>query len=247
MKRSLRNGVALLAALTVLCGAAVPTIALAENIQAREGKFEAVVSADQMSRIAIEGDKIVSVRTINDPDGPQMLVEAEESTGEVYVAFDGDVLGRTFTLFLVTASGRTVQATLSPSSVSGQSVTVNLGANPAQAAGDTVSRSEKRNGYMETVTALVRLMFNSEAPDGVRRTGRAAQPTRVGPYELRIVETYEVAGLRGQVMAIKNASEATVPVVVDSFLVAGVMAAATDRPELLPGGEARIFLVEEVR
>ncbi|WP_438853091.1 TraK domain-containing protein [Brevundimonas nasdae] len=143
MKRSLRNGVALLAALTVLCGAAVPTIALAENIQAREGKFEAVVSADQMSRIAIEGDKIVSVRTINDPDGPQMLVEAEESTGEVYVAFDGDVLGRTFTLFLVTASGRTVQATLSPSSVSGQSVTVNLGANPAQAAGDTVSRSEK--------------------------------------------------------------------------------------------------------
>lgn len=147
----------------------------------------------------------------------------------------------------VIRAGRTVQATLSPSSVSGQSVTVNLGANPAQAAGDTVSRSEKRNGYMETVTALVRLMFNGEAPDGVRRTGRAAQPTRVGPYELRIVETYEVAGLRGQVMAIKNASEATVPVVVDSFLVAGVMAAATDRPELLPGGEARIFLVEEVR
>lgn len=247
MKRTLLNGVACAAALTVLMGAVIPSTAQAETVQAREGKFEAVVSADQMSRIAVEGDKIVSVRTINDPDGPQMLVEAEEATGDVYVAFDGDVLGRSFTLFLVTASGRTVQATLSPSSVAGQTVSVNLGANPAQAPGDTVARSDRRNGYMETVSALMRLMFNGEAPEGVRKTGRATAPTKVGPYELRIVETYEVAGLRGQVMALKNASEATVPIVVDTFLVAGVMAAAADRAELLPGAEARVFLVEEVR
>jgi len=106
---------------------------------------------------------------------------------------------------------------------------VNMGASASSGSGETVQRSERRSGYMETVTALFRLMFNGEAPEGVRREARAGQATRVGPFELRVVETYEVANLRGQVLAIRNASEATVPVVVDSFLVAGVMAAAADR------------------
>lgn len=241
MKRALLTGAAFCAALLAT------NPAHADPVQVRNGQFEAVVSADQMSRIAIEGDKIVSVRSISEPDGPQMMVEAEEATGDVYVAFDGDVLGRTFTLFLVTQSGRTVQATLSPAAVAGQTVTVNMGASASTGSGETVQRSERRSGYMETVTALFRLMFNGEAPEGVRREARAGQATRVGPFELRVVETYEVANLRGQVLAIRNASEATVPVVVDSFLVAGVMAAAADRVELLPGADGRVFVVEEVR
>ena len=240
MKRALLTGAAFCAALLAT------NPAHADPVQVRNGQFEAVVSADQMSRIAIEGDKIVSVRSISEPDGPQMMVEAEEATGDVYVAFDGDVLGRTFTLFLVTQSGRTVQATLSPAAVAGQTVTVNMGASASSGSGETVQRSERRSGYMETVTALFRLMF-TESPR--RRAARSAgsQATRVGPFELRVVETYEVANLRGQVLAIRNASEATVPVVVDSFLVAGVMAGRRRPVELLPGADGRVFVVEEVR
>lgn len=261
MIAGLMRGAAALA-LTLALGApasfAVAQVAPVERIEGRErsgpivvrdGKFDAVVSADQMSRIAVEGDKIVSVRTMNEPEGPQMLVEAEEVTGDVYVAFDGDVLGRSFSLYLITQNGRTVQATLSPSAVAAQNVVVSLGAatTPAGTQEETVQRTERRSGYMETVTALVRVMFNGDAPAGVSRVTHARQSRRVGPYDLRLLDTYEVAGLRGQVLSITNSSTATVPIVVDTFLVAGVMAASADRDELMPGGSGRIFLVEEVR
>lgn len=221
--------------------------AAADPVEVRDGKFDAVVSADQMSRLSIAGDKIVSVRSINEPDGPQMLVEADETTGDVYVAFDGDVLGRTFSLFLVTQSGRTVQAVLQPSAVDGQTVLINMGGTPAPQAGESVERSERRVEYLETVTALVRVMFRGETPEGVS-CGRGGEgTTRVGPFELRIAQTCQALGMRGQVIDLENKSEATVPVVIDSFLVAGVVAAAADRAELLPGARGRVFVVEEVR
>jgi hypothetical protein len=175
-----------------------------------------------------------------------MLVEAEETTGDVYVAFDGDVLGRSFTLFLVTASGRTVQATLSPQAVDGQTVLVAMSAQPT-GSGASVDRTERRGDYTETVTALMRVMFRGEVPEGVSCSAQGASGTRVGPFELRISQTCQAVGLRGQVIDIENKSAAAVPVMVDSFLVAGVLAAAADRDELQPGGRGRVFVVEEVR
>ena len=221
--------------------------AQAETIQAKDGRFEAQVSADQMSRITIANDKIVSVRTINDPAKAQMLIEAEEATGDVYVAFDGDPEGRTYTAFLVTATGRTVQATLHAQALEGQTLTVSLPALSGAVPGSSAQRSDRRSGYTETVSALVRLMFNGQSADGVERTQSAQPPTRVGPYELSILETYQVAGLKGQVLAIKNASDQSVPVLAESFLIAGVWAVAADHDELMPGASGRVFLVEEGR
>lgn len=223
------------------------TQAQAQTIQAKDGRFEAQVSADQMSRITILSDKIVSVRTINDPAVPQMLIEAEESTGDVYVAFDGDPEGRTYTAFLVTATGRTVQATLQAAPLNGQTVKVSLPETSMGPAGSLAQRSDRRSGYTETVSALIRLMFNSQGADGAQRTQGAQPPTRVGPYELAVVETYQVAGLKGQVLSIKNASDQSVPVLAESFLIAGVWAVASDRDELMPGASGRVFLVEEGR
>lgn len=222
-------------------------LAQAETIQAKDGRFEAQVSADQMSRITILSDKIVQVRTVNDPAKPQMLIEAEETTGDVYVAFDGDPKGGTYTAFLVTATGRTVQATLHAASLEGQTLTVSLPALAAGIAGPTAQRSDRRSGYTETVSALVRLMFNGQGAEGAQRTQGTRPSTRVGPYELSILETYQVAGLKGQVLSIKNASDQTVPVLAESFLIAGVWAVAADHDELVAGASGRVFLVEEGR
>ena len=55
MKRAPLTGAAFCAALLAT------NPAHADPVQVRNGQFEAVVSADQMSRIAIEGDKIVEI------------------------------------------------------------------------------------------------------------------------------------------------------------------------------------------
>lgn len=211
----------------------------------QNGSFEATVSAEQLSRLSIVGDRIVSVRTMQDPEGPQMLVEAEEATGDVYVGFDGPALGRTFSLFLVTASGRTVQGNLNVAAVPGQTVLI-AGGEPA-AAGPTVDRTERRSDYLETVTAIVRVMFRGDQPEGIRCFSRQGQSREMGPYSVRLVRTCEAAGFRGQELNLLNSSAEAAPVLVDPFLVAGVVAAAADRDELLPGASARVFLVEESR
>jgi hypothetical protein len=121
--------------------AVLATGAASAPILAKDGRFEADVSARQMSRIAIQGEKVVSVRNINDPTGPQVMIETDEATGDVFVGFDGDVSGRAFSVFLTTESGKTVQAVLHPMEAEGQSVIVRLegssgGAAPSGPIGD---------------------------------------------------------------------------------------------------------------
>lgn len=214
-------------------------------VRIQNGSFEATVSAEQLSRVSIVGDRIVSVRTMQDPEGPQMLVEAEEATGDVYVGFDGPAVGRTFSLFLVTASGRTVQGNLNVAGVPGQTVLVAGG--EATPSGPSVDRTERRSDYLETVTAIVRVMFRGDQPEGIRCFNRQGQSREMGPYAVRLVRTCEAAGFRGQELNLQNSSAEATPVLVDPFLVAGVVAAAADRDELLPGASARVFLVEENR
>jgi len=210
------------------------------------GVFEAAVSAEQLSRISIIGDRVVSVRSLQDPEGPQMLVEAEDATGDVYVGFDGPALGRTFSLFLVTASGRTVHANLNVSAIPGQTIQV-AGGGALGDSGTSVERTERRSDYMESVTAMMRVMFRGDSPEGVRCIERSSAAREVGGYSMRAVRTCEAMGLRGQVVVLENRSKTTAPVLVDQCLVAGVLAVGADRDEVMPGATARIFLVEENR
>lgn len=253
MRRSL---LAAACALSLAAAAWVP--AQAQTVKAQDGRFEAEVSATQMSRIAIHGEKVVSVRQVEDPEGPKMMIEAEETTGDVFVAFDGDVIGRSFSVFLVTESGKTVQALLRPMAGEGATVLVRLegsssaptqtasGGTAAPAAGPA-QRTDRRASYPETLTAFIRLMFNGEAPEGVSRRAVSDEARQAGPFKIGVSEIYEVSGLRGQVLVVTNTDKAPQTLAADAFVVAGVLAAAASHPTLRPGEAGRVYLVEEVR
>ncbi|NEX91218.1 type-F conjugative transfer system secretin TraK [Caulobacter sp. 17J65-9] len=236
MASKLLAGVALAAAL------AAPAAATADPVLVKNGRVEATVSSDQMSRLVVLGEKVVEVRKIDDPAGPQILVETSDTTGDVFVAFDGEAVGKTFTLFLITNQGRTIQAVLTPGAVEGQTVQI-LTEQAPQARMD--QRADRRAPYQETVTALMRLMFNSEAPEGVVFRAVNGKPGKAGPFELQVVESYEVAGLRGQVIHLRNASAEEQQVIADSFFVPGVLAVAVTHEALGPNNRGRVFIVEE--
>lgn len=241
----------------LLAGAAslVACVAAAQPVTAQDGRFEAVVSASQMSRLSIEGEKIASVRKVEDPEGPSFMVEPEPATGDVYVAFDGDVVGRSFTAFLVTESGRTVQALLRPSPGEGRTVLVRLAGSPApvsspphaQAAGATSPRAERTPAYTEAIVALMRLMVNGEARAGIERTVVRGARRKAGPFELAEVEAWSVMNLRGRVVAVTNRAETPQRLNVDVLLVGAVLAVAATGETLEPGQSARLLLVEETR
>lgn len=230
--------------------------ALADPILAENGRFEAVVAASQMSRIAIEGEKIASVRKVEDPEGPAFMVEPEPATGDVYVAFDGEVVGRSFTAFLVTESGKTVQALLRPMPGEGRTVLVRLAgssANPSSsqsppgAGASEGPRAERPPAYTEAIAALMRLMFNGEAPAGVERRAVTGRPRKAGPFELVEREAWSVMNLRGRVVDVANLTDEDQALGAEALLIAGVLAVGLTHDTLAPGEAGRLFIVEEAR
>lgn len=215
------------------------------TLDVKDDRFEALVSAQSMTRIYIEGEKIAQVRKLDEGEGPQMLVEAEPNTGDVYVGFDGEVEGRSFTVYLITVSGRTVQAQLKPVVKEAETVALRLPRAQGSQLGASIQRSDRRSAYLETVTALVRVMFNGEPVDGVRMRPQLGKVQTAGGFDTRIVNIYEVAGLRGLEVRIRNRSQSAVIVAPDVFLVAGVAAVGADRDQLGPGEVGRIFIVED--
>jgi hypothetical protein len=248
---------ALLCTLALATGAGA---ALAETVTVKDGRFDAEVSAKQMSMISLVGEKVTSIRKMDDPKGPQILMEADGNTGGVFVGFDGDVLGRSFSAFLVTESGKTVEAVLTPRDIAAETVTVRLPATDAidhpaaDATGEAssapppvVASAPRHESYSELLTALIRLMFNDDAPSGVIRRTTSEPVRRAGPFDMQAIATFQVAGLKGTVLSLKNTSSAGQPVSAKTFLVSGVLAASVSHETIDPGQFGRVYIVEEDR
>lgn len=243
--------------------AALSSTAHAGPVIARDGRFEADVSARQMSRISILGEKIASVRKLDEPGGPQLIVETDEASGDAFIAFDGDVAGRAFSAFLTTESGKVVQAVLRPAPGEAQTVLVRLEgapAGPQQAAPKVeiapmglstptigASAPGAASSYQERLVQFVRLMFNDQDSEGVTRRVTGAPPIKAGPFTVRQVTAWDSAGLHGRVLYVTNIGKEEEAVRLEAFLVERVYAAATSHERLRPGEQGRVFIVEEQR
>ena len=231
--------------------------ATAEPALVHDGQFEADVSAKNITRIAIAGEKVATVRKTDEAQGPKMSVDVDAATGDVFVEFDGDVVGRTFTAFLITQSGRTVEAVLSPRDLAGQTVLVQLGGDaaarrPAPTAGGdpdtapspTEAQGDRHEGYPEILTALIRLMFNDAAAPGVERQSLVEAPKAAGAFQMQAIESFAVGDLKGTVLSLRNTSPVGQPLSAKTFLVPRVLAAAVSHETVEPGQLARVYIVE---
>ena len=246
---------ALLSACAV--GALYAQPALAEPVQVHDGQFAADVSARNITRIVIAGEKVATVRKADDAQGPKMSVDVDAGAGDVFVEFDGDVVGRTFTAFLTTQSGKTVEAVLSPRDRDGQTVLVQLGADaaargsrqgdvgdPNAAPPPVQGQADRHEGYPEILTALIRLMFNDAAAPGVDRRSLTEPPKAAGAFQMQAIETFSVGDLKGTVLSLRNTTKVGQPLNAKTFLVPHVLAAAVSHEAVEPGELARVYIVE---
>lgn len=220
------------------------SLACAEVISVKGGTVSIDVSATQMSRLLVQGEKITAVRSLDDPSGPQLLVQNDPATGDVFVGFDGDTAGRTFSLFVTTDQGETVQVLLHPGD--GAARTIEL-VPEIKATAQTGSASLKVNGYAETVTAFMKLMFNSQVTDGVTYTPVDDEGETTAHLKIRTVGYYRAAGIRGIVLYVTNRDTVPQDLKAEQFLVKHVIAAGVSHEMLKPGDSARVYIAEEAQ
>ena len=107
--------------------------------------------------------------------------------------------------------------------------------------------SLKTNGYAETVTAFMKLMFNSQVTDGVTYTAVDDKGESTAHLNLRTVGYYRAAGIRGIVLYVTNTDTVPRELKAEQFLVKHVIAAGVSNELLKPGDSAQVYIAEEAQ
>lgn len=217
--------------------------ALADTVAVKGGTASVDISATQMSRLLVQGEKITSVRSLDDPNGPQVLIQNDAATGDVFLGFDGDTTGRTFSIFVTTDGGETAQILLHPGD--GPAKTIELV--PETKATARPAPMLRTSGYSETVTAFMKLMFNDQLTDGVTYEPATERPSEVNHLAIRTLGYYHAAGLRGIVLSITNRDTVPHALPAEQFLVRHVIAAGVSNELLEAGDTARVYIEEEAQ
>jgi conjugal transfer pilus assembly protein TraK len=226
-----------------LC-AGIATQASADALRVKSGSVEIDLSATQMSRIVIQGEKITAVRSLDDPSGPQVLTQNDPATGDLFVGFDGDTAGRTFSVFATTDQGETIQLLLHPGDGPARTLEIQPEGRATEKLPTPALRS---NGYAETVTAFMKLMFNNQVTDGVTYEPADDKGQVTDRLNVRTVGYYRAAGLRGIVLFVTNRDSVPRTLRAEHFLVAHVIAAGVSNELLEPGASARVYSEEEAQ
>jgi conjugal transfer pilus assembly protein TraK len=214
----------------------------ADPLKVKSGSVDVDLSATQMSRVIVKGEKITAVRALDDPTGPQVLTQNDPATGDLFVGFDGDTAGRTFSVFVTTDQGETVQLLLHPGDGAARTIEIVPEGKVVERATAAGLRS---NGYAETVTAFMKLMFNNQVTDGVSYSAADDKGQVSDRLNVRTVGYFKAAGLRGIVLFITNRDSVPRTVKAEQFLVAHVIAAGVSNELLGPGASTYVYIEEE--
>lgn len=221
----------------VLCGPA-----FAESVTVRNEEAAFSISSTQMTRVTVRGDKIVSVKAMEGGEGPQLLVQHDQETGDVFLGVDGGEAGASFAAYLTTASGQTILAKISVDDGQARNIALLTETKKPvqQKSGATVVP-----GYQETIVAFMKVMFRGETVDGISCDNLALAATKTPNFRLYQVRYCVADGVKGTILQLQNTSKETQEVKPEQFFVKGVLAVGVTNEVVAPGQSTQVLLTEE--
>ena len=208
--------------------------AYAAQIRIAQGDAEisAVISANEVSRISLTGDRISSV--VRTPAGYQL--EHDSQIGDIYlVPLPGVPIDKIVNLFITSEKGYSYQLLLTPRDIPSEQIIIR-GPKPPLNRPPLTATSRLRN-----ISSLIRAMYIGELTDEYQRiaphpaqlhTGFAGNP--------HIIETWDGEKFRGLKIAIDRESN------IDPSVIAPNAAAVWVSPLPLNDTRQIIFIIEEV-
>ena len=202
-----------------------------------DGTVAAIISAGDVNRLSVAGDRIADVGRANG----RFTYKADEDTGDLFLTVTpGDKSVITF--FVVTEKKRTYQLMLTPKLVPGEQVIIrdlhNAGKSEAAA-------WEHEAPFVDTTANIVKAMILGETPKGYEAAAVDDTLTFLPGLHLVRRTVYRGAALSGEVYDVVNDTAGPVTLDEAEFRRAGVRAVSLGQRSLPPQGTTQVYVVVE--
>jgi len=157
----------------------------------------AKISSSELSRIFVEGDRIKSIRGMEN----SYIFKSDNTKGEIYLKPTAAYQGRMFTVFINTESGRTFTLLLIPIDATSQTIMIKPPAIIKKA-----EKWERLLPYENTLLNIVLAMFNETELDGFEvKNVIDVKPKYLGDIAtLKLLTVYNGNHLTGEIFEVKN-------------------------------------------
>jgi len=222
----------------VCCSLLLPTLCLAEQrLAAVDGKsLTAIVSTMALNRIAVEGDRIVSVKGISG----QFQMDKDPQLGQIFIQPTVVENSEPIHLFLTTEKGCTYALKLETHELAAETIVLVPAGQHSAAA-----KWEKSNSYEVILTSIVKALHNGTDLEGFIVEDHKKSFPKVHGAKMMLRKVYRGDRLQGELYEVDNPLKTGIQLEEPYFYKAGVRAIAILHKSLAPKSKTRILIVRD--
>lgn len=195
------------------------------------------ISADALTRIAIEGGRITRV---TGQDGT-LMVRADKSSGDIYVKPMAAYRNHPINIFVIDGKGHHYMLLLSPVNVPAETILLQ----PKYADTAKALRWEKSQPYVDDIKDIVRAMALGTLPPGYQRNVVNKQIPLWKQVRFTVDQKYMGATMHGVHCTLKNINTKRMRFVEREFFTPGTLAVALGKLVLSPGESTNVYIVKD--
>ncbi len=215
-----------------------PVLCLAEQrLMAVDGKsLSAIVSTTALNRIAIEGDRIASVKGISG----QFQMDKDSEQGQIFIQPTVGTNSEPLHLFLTTEKGCTYSLKLSTHELAAETIVL-VPSGPHSA----VTKWEKSNPYDVIISSIVKALHNGTELEGLIVEDHKKSMPRVRGATIRLRKVCRGDRLQGELYEVANPLRTAIQLEEPWFYKPGVRAIAILHKALGPKDKTKLFIVRD--
>ena len=196
----------------------------------------ATISTDNLTRIEIEGQKI-----IKDFSSADLSKKITKPLGQIYLIPNTKA---TFNLYVISDTGNTYNLRLTPSKhAHGDSIVIKPTATKVK---QTAKLEYKNQSYVRTINYLIQIMYLNRDNDSQYNSTTVTQAIiTYDGLDSILYKTYTNDTLAGEVLLIKNVSKSKILLTEAQFYSEHTLAVSIEKPELEVNTYTRVFIIKE--
>lgn len=195
------------------------------------------ISAKQLTRIFVQGDRIQSVRGI---DGTYELTK-DEANGAIFIKPTMSYQNRPFNIFITTELSHTYTLLLNPIDVPAETIELK----PTSPTKAIAERWEMNSPYSQTLIDLMKAMEQEDNPEGyaVIELGKVKPRIMTSGLSMQLLIIYRGNHLQGEIWKLKNQGRSPLYITPQQFYQFGARAISVEDETLNCGEETLLYRV----